>query len=91
MRDRAGRGRWRPAPIGAGHHELVAVHVDGDRPGAQKLGRRFKVSGYPTVLLMKPDGSEITRLPERANVLTYLDRFLARPAVVKGLTVPSRA
>ena len=34
---------------------------------------------------------EITRLPERANVLAYLDRFLARPAVVKGLTVPSRA
>ena len=34
---------------------------------------------------------EITRLPERANVLAYVDRFLARPAVVKGLTVPSRA
>ena len=30
---------------------FVAVHVDGDRPGAQKLGARFKVSGYPTVVL----------------------------------------
>ena len=25
---------------------FVAVHVDGDRPGAQKLGARFKVRGY---------------------------------------------
>ena len=42
---------------------FVAVHVDGDRPGAQKLGRRFKVSGYPTTVLFTPEGQEITRLP----------------------------
>jgi thiol-disulfide isomerase/thioredoxin len=42
---------------------FVAVHVDGDRPGAQKLGARFKVSGYPTTVLFSPDGQEITRLP----------------------------
>jgi thioredoxin-like negative regulator of GroEL len=46
---------------------LVAVHVDGDRPGAQKLGQRFKASGYPTMLLMKADGTEITRLPGGAD------------------------
>ena len=40
---------------------FVAVHVDGDRPGAQKLGRRFKVSGYPTLVLYAADGAEITR------------------------------
>ena len=27
---------------------FVPVYVDGDSPGAQKLGARFKVSGYPT-------------------------------------------
>jgi thiol-disulfide isomerase/thioredoxin len=42
---------------------FVAVHVDGDRPGAQKLGARFKVSGYPTTVLISPEGQEITRLP----------------------------
>ena len=42
---------------------FVAVHVDGDRPGAQKLGGRFKVSGYPTTVLFTPEGQEITRLP----------------------------
>jgi thiol-disulfide isomerase/thioredoxin len=42
---------------------FIAVHVDGDRPGAQKLGARFKVSGYPTTVLFSPEGQEITRLP----------------------------
>ncbi len=51
---------------------FVAVHVDGDRPGAQKLGRRFKVSGYPTVVLFTPDGAEITRLPGEADALQVM-------------------
>lgn len=46
---------------------MVAVHVDGDRPGAQKLGTRFKVRGYPTVILMTADGAEIARLPGEAD------------------------
>ena len=33
---------------------------------------------------------DLAGLPERPNVLAYLDRFLARPAVQKGLTIPSR-
>jgi thiol-disulfide isomerase/thioredoxin len=43
--------------------QFVAVHVDGDRPGAQRVSSRFKVSGYPTVVLFTPDRQEITRLP----------------------------
>ena len=46
---------------------FIAVHVDGDRPGAQKLSTRFKVSGYPTVVLFTPQGQEITRLPGEAD------------------------
>ncbi len=42
---------------------FVPVAVDGDLPGAQKLGSRFKVSGYPTTVLFTPEGQEITRLP----------------------------
>jgi thioredoxin-like negative regulator of GroEL len=52
---------------------FVAVHVDGDRPGAQKLGQRFKVGGYPTLVLFKPDGSEITRLPGEADAEQVMD------------------
>lgn len=42
---------------------FVPVYVDGDSPGAQKLGSRFKVSGYPTMVLFNPQGAELTRLP----------------------------
>jgi GST-like protein len=33
---------------------------------------------------------DLAGLPERPNVLAYLERFLTRPAVQKGLTIPSR-
>ncbi|MEO3690482.1 thioredoxin family protein [Roseateles paludis] len=46
---------------------FVAVGLDGDAPGAQKLGERFKVSGYPTLILFSPAGQEITRLPGEAD------------------------
>ncbi|MEP6997815.1 MAG: disulfide isomerase, partial [Betaproteobacteria bacterium] len=41
-----------------------------------KLGDRFKVSGYPTMILFKADGSEITRLPGEVDVDQYM-RVLA--------------
>ena len=66
---------------------FVAVNVDGDLPGAQKLGTRFKVRGYPTVILFSPEGQEITRLPGEADapqVIRVLQLGLSggRPAKV---------
>jgi thioredoxin-like negative regulator of GroEL len=65
--------------------QFVAVHVDGDRPGAQRVSSRFKVSGYPTVVLFAPDRQEITRLPgevDAAQLLAVLGSGLngGRPA-----------
>jgi thioredoxin-like negative regulator of GroEL len=65
--------------------QFVAVHVDGDLPSAQKLGTRFKVSGYPTVVLFNPQRQEITRLPGEADapqIMAVLQAALAggRPA-----------
>lgn len=51
---------------------FVPVHIDGDSPGAQKLGARFKVRGYPTTILFRPDGSEITRLPGEVDAQRYV-------------------
>ncbi|HEY4068635.1 MAG TPA: thioredoxin fold domain-containing protein, partial [Burkholderiaceae bacterium] len=50
---------------------FVPVYVDGDSPGAQKLGARFKVSGYPTMVLFNPQGTEITRLPGEVEGVRY--------------------
>lgn len=64
---------------------FVAVHVDGDRPGAQKLGAAFQVRGYPTLILLSPDRTEITRLPgevDAPQVMAMLQAGLSggRPA-----------
>src|SRR4029453_1363512 len=55
---------------------FVPVYVDGDAPSAQKLGARFKVSAYPTMVLFTPDGKEITRLPGEVDADQYM-RVLA--------------
>jgi thiol-disulfide isomerase/thioredoxin len=50
---------------------FVPVYLDGDTPGAQKQGERFGVIGYPTMILFRPDGTEITRLPGGVDVAKY--------------------
>ncbi len=51
---------------------FAPVYVDGDTPSAQRLGARFHVSGYPTMILFTPDGSEITRLPGEVDAEQYM-------------------
>jgi len=41
---------------------FVPVYLDGDTDGAQRWAERFGIAGYPTVILLRPDGEEITRL-----------------------------
>jgi thioredoxin-like negative regulator of GroEL len=52
--------------------QFVPVYVDGDQPDGQKLGDRFRVRGYPTMILFSSDGSEITRLPGEIDPQQYL-------------------
>lgn len=54
-------------------HAFVPVYIDGDSPGAQKLGARFHVSGYPTMLLFTPQGVEVTRLPGEVDPARYTE------------------
>ena len=73
---------------------FVAVHIDGDLPGAQKLGGRFKVRGYPTMILMSPDGSEITRLPgevDAPQVMALLELGLGGGRPVKAVLADARS
>jgi thiol-disulfide isomerase/thioredoxin len=67
---------------------FVPVSVDGDRPGAQKLGQRFKVVGYPTTVLFSADGNEITRLPgevDAPQALAVLQLGLAGGRPIKAV------
>ncbi len=52
--------------------QFIPVYVDGDQPNAQKLGERFRVRGYPTMILFASDGAEITRLPGEIDPQQYL-------------------
>jgi thioredoxin-related protein len=51
---------------------FIPVYIDGDSPGAQKLGERFNVIGYPTMILFDPEGREIVRLPGEADPEQYM-------------------
>jgi thioredoxin-related protein len=55
---------------------FVPVYLDGDSKSAQRLGARFKVGGYPTMILFNADGTEITRLPGEVDADQYM-RVLA--------------
>ena len=73
---------------------FVAVHLDGDAPGAQKLGTRFKVVGYPTLILFSPDGKELTRLPgevDAPQVMQVLQLGLASGRPLAQVLADARA
>jgi thiol-disulfide isomerase/thioredoxin len=72
---------------------LVALHVDGDKPAAQKISARFGVSGYPTLLLLGADGQELTRIPgevEPEQVLPLLQQGLAGGRSVRAVLADAR-
>src|SRR6185295_17834932 len=50
---------------------FVAVFLDGDLPDAQKWGDVFRVTGYPTVVVLKPDRTEITRIAGNMDLSLY--------------------
>ncbi|MBP6105947.1 MAG: thioredoxin family protein [Steroidobacteraceae bacterium] len=73
---------------------FVPVYLDGDTPSAQKYGERFGVIGYPTMILFKPDGTEITRLPGGVDVARYariLDVALADARPVSDILAAARS
>jgi thioredoxin-like negative regulator of GroEL len=52
---------------------FVPVYIDGDSPGAQKLGDQFRVSGYPSVVVLRPDRTEIARINGGMDLNQYAE------------------
>lgn len=63
----------RPAQVDA----FVLAEVDVDDPSANGLKDRFAVGGYPTLVAVQPDGTELGRLvgyPGPSETVAWLDR-----------------
>lgn len=52
---------------------FVPVYLDGDDAAAQALAARLKVRAYPTMVLFRADGTEVTRLPGEVDGERYVD------------------
>jgi thiol-disulfide isomerase/thioredoxin len=52
-------------------HLFVAVHLDGDDPGAQKWGDVFHVTGYPTLVILRSDRRELARISGGMDLGAY--------------------
>lgn len=46
--------------------KFIPVYLNGDTQGAQRWAERFGTTGYPTVVLLRSDGTEITRIANTA-------------------------
>lgn len=53
--------------------QFVPVYLDGDDPGAQKWGEKFHVRGYPTVVILRPDQREVTRISGGLDLSVYAE------------------
>lgn len=69
---------------------FVALHIDGDSAGAQQMAERFHVRSYPTLIVYRPDGTEITRLPCELDGARFVEIFQvalgARRTVAESLS-----
>ena len=50
---------------------FVPIHLDGDTERAQLWAEKYKIAGYPTVILFSPTGVELFRMPSDVTVAQY--------------------
>jgi len=55
--------------------KTVALRIDAEKEAA--LSKRYKIEAYPSVLLIKPDGTEIDRLVGYCEPTTFIENFNA--------------
>ena len=52
---------------------FVPVYLDGDGEDAQRQGERFRITGYPTMIVFDSEGVELMRVPGGMNLRQYAD------------------
>jgi thiol-disulfide isomerase/thioredoxin len=52
---------------------FVPVYIDGDAAGAQKLGDEFRVTGYPSVVVLRADRTELARINGGMDLTQYAE------------------
>jgi len=50
---------------------FIPVYLDGDLDGAQKWGEQFKVTGYPTLVVLDADRREVMRIAGGMDLALY--------------------
>lgn len=66
---------WTDAKVGQLLGEkAVALKLDAEKEG-RDAAKRYKIDAYPTLLLLKPDGTEIDRLVGFREPARFLDEF----------------
>jgi thiol-disulfide isomerase/thioredoxin len=50
---------------------FVPVYLDGDDAGAQRWGEEFKVTGYPTMVVLTPQRAELARINSGMDLTQY--------------------
>ena len=51
--------------------QFITVYLDGDSEGAQRWGEHFAIIGYPTLIVLRPDGTELTRISSGMDLAAY--------------------
>ncbi|MFI5335201.1 MAG: thioredoxin family protein, partial [Opitutales bacterium] len=75
-----------PAVIALLSEKAIALRLDAEKE--KELARRYKVAAYPTLLLLKPDGTEIDRIIGYREPAKFIEEFKAGLA---GKTALQRA
>jgi thiol-disulfide isomerase/thioredoxin len=53
--------------------QFIAVYLDGDAPGAQRTAEAFRVQGYPSVVVLDPQRTELARISGGSDLASYAE------------------
>ncbi len=53
--------------------QFIPVYLDGDAPGAQRIADQFNVQGYPSVVVLTADRTELARISGGSDLASYAD------------------